>query len=192
MHVECAPAFNYALAEHRTSLITDDTIPANGEHVPGRQKKALFESSDLTLDLRFVAESVIDGVSSPTVELRTLDLRPWGHKGISISSDLDLVEGQVVTFVLRTPPSTTTNQHISNPTNEQAQESGVSFDRELYRRYEPICCPTHHVAELLSGTTNPRNKADPLLTKVFLSLSVHTRTAHVSEEPSSRSSSRHQ
>ncbi|KAI0252616.1 glycoside hydrolase family 15 protein [Lactifluus subvellereus] len=150
MRVECAPAFNYALAEHRTSLVPDDTIPANGEHAPEKQKKALFESSGLTLDLRFVAESVVDGVPSPTVELRTLDLRPWGHKGISISADLDLVEGQVVTFVLRTPPSTTTHQHIPNPTNELAQQLGLPFD------------------QLLRGTTSLRNKEDPLLTKNLL------------------------
>jgi len=94
LRVECAPAFHYALAEHRTSLIPDDTIPANGEHASKKQNKALFESSDLALDLRFIAESIIDGVPSPAVELCTLDLRPQGHKGISISADLDLVEGQ--------------------------------------------------------------------------------------------------
>ncbi|KAI9512361.1 glycoside hydrolase family 15 protein [Russula earlei] len=143
IRVECAPAFNYALAEHRTSLVADDTIPSNGD----QQKKALFESSDLTLDLRFVAESVIVGVPSPSVELRTLDLRHRGHKGISISADLDLIEGQVVTFVLRTPPKTAGGQHVRNPTNDHAQRLGVSFD------------------QLPTGTTN---KEDPLLTKDIL------------------------
>jgi hypothetical protein len=138
MRVECAPAFHYALAEHRTSLVPDDTIPMNGEHTPEIQKKAIFESSNLTLDLRFVAESLIDGVPPPIVELRTLDLRPWGHKGISICVDLDLVEGQVVTFVFRTPPSATKEQHIPNPTIQQAEQLGVSFDRELYHRHEAI------------------------------------------------------
>jgi hypothetical protein len=140
IRVECAPAFNYALAEHRTTLIPDDTIPVNGEHTLEKQKKALFESNGLTLDLRFIAESVIDGVTSPNVELRTLDLRPWGHKGISVSADLDLVEGQVVTFVLRTPPSTT-EQHIPNPTNQQAQQLGVSFDRKSYHPCEATLSP---------------------------------------------------
>ncbi|KAH9982232.1 glycoside hydrolase family 15 protein [Lactifluus volemus] len=150
MRVECAPAFNYARAEHRTSLVPDDTIPTNGERTPEIQKKALFESSNLTLDLRFIAESLIDGVPSPAVELRTLDLRPWGHKGISICVDLDLVEGQVVTFVLRTPPNATNEQHIPNPTIQQAEQLGVSFD------------------QLLRGTTNLRKKEDPLLTKTLL------------------------
>jgi hypothetical protein len=150
MRVECAPAFNYALAEHRTTLVPDDTIPANGEHSPDKeQKKALFESNGLTLDLRFVAESVIDGVTSPNVELRTLDLRPWGHKGISISADLDLVEGQVVTFVLRMPPSTT-EQHIPNPTNNSAQQLGGSFDRKSHY---------HCWATLLPNTSPSRTAA---------------------------------
>jgi hypothetical protein len=30
-----------------------------------------------------------------------------------------------------------------------------------------LCHPTHHLLELLRGTTSLRNKADPLLTKVF-------------------------
>ena len=143
LRVECAPAFHYALAEHRTSLISDDTIPANGEHASKKQKKALFESSDLALDLRFIAESIIDGVPSPAVELCALDLRPQGHKGISISADLDLVEGQIVTFVLRTPPKATREHHIPEPTNEQAQRLGVSFDRELDCSYESTSCVLH-------------------------------------------------
>jgi hypothetical protein len=66
------------------------------------------------------------------------DLRARGHKGISISADLDLVEGQVVTFVLRPPPKITREQHIPTPTHDQAQRLGVSFDRELNCGYESI------------------------------------------------------
>jgi hypothetical protein len=131
IRVECAPAFHYALAEHRTSLVPDDTIPANSENSSDKQKKAVFESNDLTLDLRFVAESVIDGVPSPSVHLHTLDLRPYGHKGLSICVDLDLTEGQVVTFVLRTPPKATRKQHNPDPTKGQSQQQGVSVNREF-------------------------------------------------------------
>jgi len=146
IRVECAPAFHYALAEHRTSFVPDETIPSNGDAAE-KQKKVVFESSDLTLDLRYVAESVVDGVPSPSVELQTLDLRRQGHKGIGISADLDLIEGQVVTFVLRTPPQPAREQHIPNPTNDQAQRLGD---------------------QLVTGTTSLRNKEDPLLTKNLL------------------------
>ncbi|KAH9964462.1 glycoside hydrolase family 15 protein [Russula dissimulans] len=149
IRVECAPAFHYALAEHRTSLVPDETIPSNGD-AADKQKKVVFESSDLTLDLRYVAESLVDGVPSPSVELETLDLRRQGHRGISISADLDLIEGQVVTFVLRTPPKATREQHVPNPTNDQAQRLGVSYN------------------QLLTATTSVRNKEDPLLTKNIL------------------------
>ena len=142
MRVECAPAFHYALAEHRTSLIPDDSMPANGEHASDKQNKALFESDDLTLDLRFVAEYVIDCVPPPKVELCTLDLRPQGHKGISISADLDLVEGQIVTFVLRTLPKTTRGQTtreqaIANPANDEDQQLRGTFNREPGLSHEP-------------------------------------------------------
>lgn len=133
LRVECAPAFNYALAEHRTLLIPDDSIPAIGKDAPVKQKKAVFESDDLTLDLRFVAESVIDGVPSPAVEFQTLDLRSCGHKGISVGADLDLVEGQVVTFVLRTLPNATEEQYTSNPAGDKTPDLGISLDRELCR-----------------------------------------------------------
>ena len=156
IRVECAPAFNYALAEHRTSLVPDDTIPENGENASDKQKKALFESNDLTLDLRFVAESVIDGVPSPSVQLRTLDLTAQGHKGISVSVDLDLTEGQVVTFVLRTPPKAT-REHNPDPTKEQSQQPGISFDSHV---------KFVHTSELLGGI----KKGDPLLTKVSVTL----------------------
>lgn len=138
LRVECAPAFNYALAEHRTSLVPDDSIPAIGENSPVKQKKAVFESDDLSLDLRFVAESVIDGVPSPSVELQNLDLRPCGHKGISVSADLDLVEGQVVTFVLRTLTNAREEQ-TSNPANNKSPELRTSPDSELCRSQAKRC-----------------------------------------------------
>ena len=131
LRVECAPAFHYALHEHKTSLVFDDTIPANGENASDEQKKALFESEELTMDLRFIAESVIDGVPSPSVDLQILDLTPHGHKGLSIGADLDLVEGQVITFVLRTPPKATKEQYNAGSTKEQIEQLGVSFDREF-------------------------------------------------------------
>lgn len=147
LRVECAPAFNYALAEHRTSLVPDHSIP--GENSPGKQKKAVFESDDISLDLRFVAESVIDGVPSPSVEFQNLDLRSCGHKGISVSADLDLVEGQVVTFVLRTLPHAG-EQQTSNPTSNKTPELGVSLDK------------------LPSGVGHIHNRTDPFLTSGLL------------------------
>lgn len=127
LRVECAPAFHYALDEHRTSLVPDDTIPANGENSSDRQKKALFESNDLSLDLRFIAESVVDGVPSPSVHLHTLDLTPQGHKGLSVCVDLDLTEGQVVTFVLRTPPKATKEQNNPDPIDREFDCNHVTF-----------------------------------------------------------------
>ena len=141
LRVECAPAFHYALHEHRTSLVPDDTIPGNGENTSDKQKRALFESDELTMDLRFIAESVVDGIPSPSVDLQILNLMPQGHKGSSIYVDLDLVEGQVVTFVLRTPPKAT----------KEPYNAGAMLD----------------VAELPS-VTNLRKKEDPPLTKVFV------------------------
>lgn len=98
--VQCAPAFNYARSAHVTTIIDDETIPE------GSQKKVLFKSDELSLDLRYVAEcTASEGVHTPKVTLELLDLSAKGHKGPAVQSLLNLSEGQSVTFVLRTPPA---------------------------------------------------------------------------------------
>jgi len=99
--VQCAPAFNYARSAHITTFIDDETIP------DGVQKKALFKSDELSLDLRYISEcsqNASEDVHPPEVVLKLLDLSAKGHKGPGVQSLFTLTEGQVVTFVLRTPP----------------------------------------------------------------------------------------
>lgn len=55
--MQCAPAFNYARDEHRTSIVDDASTL-------GSQKKVLFESPRLSLDLRYVTESTMVRVSA--------------------------------------------------------------------------------------------------------------------------------
>ena len=133
VRMECAPAFDYARATHETSIISDETIPV-AEDGPTPHKKAIFKSKDLTLDLRFVTESTIDSVPCPVSELQELDLSERGHKGLAVYMDLDLEEGQAVTFVLRTPPEeSTVRADAIRPTEQKAKELGVSFDRKLLK-----------------------------------------------------------
>lgn len=120
--MECAPAFDYARAKHTTSIIPDDT------QAGPTQQKVLFESEKLKLDLRFVAESTMEDVPPPTVELKYLDLTSKGHLGPAAYCDLDLHEGQVVTFVLRTPPPPSEAQKLV-PTLERAGNLGVTMER---------------------------------------------------------------
>ena len=98
--VQCAPAFNYARSAHTTTIIDDDSIPDD------TQKKALFTSDELALDLRYVAEcsqNASEDVLAPKITLKLLDLSAKGHKGPAVQSSFTLTEGQCVTFVLRTP-----------------------------------------------------------------------------------------
>ena len=105
--MQCAPAFNYARSTHITSIVDDESVPCDPDSSP--QKRALFESDSLALDLRYVAEvsdSVTEsGIGLPEVDLKFLDLSQKGHKGLAIQSRFVLEEGQCVTFVLRTPPT---------------------------------------------------------------------------------------
>ncbi|KAF9448768.1 glycoside hydrolase family 15 protein [Macrolepiota fuliginosa MF-IS2] len=105
VNIECAPAFNYARNPHVTSIVDDESIPP----IPGfhKQKKALFESADITLDLRYVPERTMEDTEIPVVHLTTLDLSAKGHKGLAVQAFIQLVEGQAVTFILRNPPNTT-------------------------------------------------------------------------------------
>lgn len=96
--MQCAPAFNYARDEHTTTIIDDISVPL------AQQKKVLFESKDLNLDLRYIVENTTEHCQPPSIELSTLDLTSKGHKGLAAYASLQLTEGQAVTFVLRTPP----------------------------------------------------------------------------------------
>lgn len=63
-------------------------------------KKAVFNSPEakLSLDLRYVPESVSEDVRLPQVTLKELDLRGQGHLGLSVYADMELEEGQVVWY----------------------------------------------------------------------------------------------
>ncbi|SJL17651.1 related to glycosyl hydrolase, family 15 [Armillaria ostoyae] len=99
LSMQCAPAFDYARAEH-TTTIHDDPSSADP------QRKATFVSKDCALDLRYVVDSTMDNVACPSVELHPLDLSDKGHKGLGVYADLSLDEGQCVWFILRIPPAT--------------------------------------------------------------------------------------
>lgn len=123
--MQCAPAFNYARDKHHTSLVDDHTTL-----VP--QKKALFESGTLNLDLRYVATSVLENVPPPQVKLELLDLTSKGHKGPGVTSYLTLVEGQVITFVLRTPPQDGIANPIEDPPLTKELVDGLKLSTIKY------------------------------------------------------------
>ncbi|KAJ3799957.1 glycoside hydrolase family 15 protein [Lentinula aff. detonsa] len=97
--MQCAPAFNYARSSHTT------TIEEDSSSFISQQQKAVFVSDALTLDLRYVTDSLLDNVHPPEVQFQFLDLSAKGHKGPAVSAEMTLHEGQVVTFVLRSPPT---------------------------------------------------------------------------------------
>lgn len=128
--MQCAPAFNYARDAHSTDIVPDSSIPplfSASEAEPQLQehhKKAVFTSSSgFVLDLRYVPESTLDAACVPSVELGTLDLTSKGHKGLAAYSALQLSEGQVVTFVLRTPPEHETTPITSGTGANNAQKA---------------------------------------------------------------------
>jgi hypothetical protein len=129
--MECAPAFNYARDTHETTLEQDDSIPAT-EGRDSTHKKATFTSEKLTLDLRFVGDSALENVQAPTGRLQLLNLSHKGHKGHGVFMDLDLEEGQVITFVLRTPPDHS-HSPVIRPSEERAKELGVPFESKRRR-----------------------------------------------------------
>ncbi|KAF5315037.1 hypothetical protein D9619_007479 [Psilocybe cf. subviscida] len=72
LRIECAPAFNYARDAHTTRVVRDESVPASANG--GKpQMKVLFESPDLNLDLRYVAENTSGttpttaGITSSTI-----------------------------------------------------------------------------------------------------------------------------
>jgi hypothetical protein len=93
--------------------------------------KAVFASPDLTLDLRYVTSSELENVPVPTLSLKPLELGQKGHKGQGVYTELIMEEGQVVTFVIRSPPQKAATS-IAQPTRMQADRLGVDFDGKLF------------------------------------------------------------
>lgn len=149
--VQCAPAFNYARSTHITTIIDDESVPSGP-----LQKKALFESDALSLDLRYVTGcSASEGMHAPQVTLELLDLSAKGHKGLAVQSLLELTEGQCVTFVLRTPPA----EVVTHGQDGKKKNSGES-------RVVVVGDSTHH---------KRRAPDDPLLTTELMSSLLHVR-----------------
>lgn len=74
-----------------------------------------------------MTESSLENVPEPEVELKMLDLSHKGHLGPAALCELNLEEGQSVTFILRTPP----DQNLpdaAHPTRERAEIIGVSYE----------------------------------------------------------------
>ncbi|KAI9463813.1 glycoside hydrolase family 15 protein [Boletus coccyginus] len=143
LRVECAPAFNYARDKHTTEVVADDTVQC---HV---QNKAVFSSPNLDVDLRYVAESTVDNVPAPEVDLGLLDLSSKGHLGPAAYCNLSLEEGQRVTFVFRICPKEGFRAQFK-PTQAHADEFGVPFEK------------------VIRGVAKMRPDDDPVLTKEFL------------------------
>ncbi|KIM83492.1 glycoside hydrolase family 15 protein [Piloderma croceum F 1598] len=195
LRMECAPAFDYARAKHTTEIIPDDSHPGEG------QNKVLFRSDHLSLDLRFLGEHTMECVDDPIVDLKILDLTPKGHLGLSAYCDLDLTEGQVVTFILRTPPEAGPEAKLT-PTTEKAQSLGLtnsywnswvrrsayqgSWKEAVHRSalalklliFEPTgkSSPTFSLPEYIGGT---RNWSSRLRISFILGLMVYFRASWI-------------
>lgn len=107
--LECFPGFDYARAEHETTVVDDDQ--ASKANDGKTRKKAVFKSKDMTMELRCVTgtnpelglceQDAITGVDFE------IDSKTWPrHKGPGISATFTLTEGQTVDFVFREDPHT--------------------------------------------------------------------------------------
>jgi len=165
LRVEVAPAFNYARDKHDAHVLTDRSVPGHLDNA-SPHKKALFVSENLSLDFRYIPESVADGVPAPEVDIQLLDLTEKGHLGLSASADLNLVEGQVVTFVLRSLSPSRVKRDLDSQTPDPERDEALQK-----------VMPSPKIAEelgidyksLVSGASKFRAADDPLLTVELLS-----------------------
>ena len=131
LRLECAPAFNYARSPHKTQIIPDNSIAHAGDpRVSAKPHvKALFSApeADMELDLRYVTESSIENVPEPEIKLGLFDLMNKGHLGESVQCEFKLIEGQAVTFILRSPPKHAYPDAVK-PSKEKAEQLGISFE----------------------------------------------------------------
>jgi hypothetical protein len=141
------------LRQHISSqIVEDDSVPNGCAH----DRKALFESSSLSLDLRYLVWSDDTCVADPEVTLKIEELEGRGLLGPAAVSEFELEEGQVVVFVLRQVDdwgyANAEHKRVANPNPERAKTLGVDMQ------------------VLVSATTNLRPAQNPMLTKVSLPL----------------------
>jgi hypothetical protein len=91
--------------------------------------KTVFASSSLTLDLRYITDSELENIPTPSVSLKPLNLTNKEHKGFGVNADLFVEEGQVITFILRSLPEKGAS-NIGQPTRLQADRLRVPFKGE--------------------------------------------------------------
>lgn len=123
-------------------------MPTGCQH----SQKALFKSSNLSLDLRYLTWSDDTCVADPSVEIRTEELKGRGLLGPACTAEFELEEGQVVVFVLRQMDdwgyANAEHKRVANPNPQRAKTLGVDMQ------------------VLVSATTNLRPAQNPMMTKV--------------------------
>lgn len=172
--MQCAPAFNYARSSHVTTLVEDTSIPFGP-----KQLKAVFDSDSLSLDLRFVGESAEELTQvNPVADIELIDLSEKGHKGLGVQASFTLSEGQIVTFILRTPPT----EVIRAPMSGQDDQALTAVELDAKARSQAEHSPETRkgAAELVaerdaSMVNTPRSRAldDPFLTKELVHSLLH-------------------
>lgn len=134
----------------------DDSISPLG----GPQKKVVFRSKNLSMDLRYVIEHSLerqppDHARKPIKECQMgfdeLDLRQKGHLGLSAVANFNLHEGNVVTFILRDLPQPSSK---GNPLKDNAllkEATSKDEEQEGMLRFSVVTVP------LCAYTLTPRS-----------------------------------
>ena len=165
LRVEVAPAFNYARDKHDTHILPDRSVPSCLD-TAAPHNKTLFVSENLSLDFRYISESVIDGIPVPEVDIKLLDLAKKGHLGLSASVDLHLVEGQAVTFVLRPLSTSQVKRDLDSQTPDPGRDEALQKVMPSLKVAEELGID---YKSLVSGASKFRAADDPLLTAELLS-----------------------
>lgn len=90
----------------------------------------------------------MEEIEVPTINFELLDLAEKGHLGPAVVANLELQEGQSVTFILRTPPKKKATVRPVIATTKDAEALGVPLQ------------------VLIEGASRLRPRDDPILTTV--------------------------
>jgi hypothetical protein len=107
--LECFPAFDYARAQHETTLKDDmnaDKVLGKGDEY---RKKACFKSPHHNLELRYMTgcNQDLDNLDPISTINFKIDSGSWPrHKGPGIVAEFTMQEGQTADFILREDPTT--------------------------------------------------------------------------------------
>jgi hypothetical protein len=147
VRVECAPAFNYSLSIHATKIVSDQSSAPQEKGLftsPPRSGHAAIKNGLVSIHVPCLRSELLPdhlefgatcAANPHEVELKPFDLSWRGHNGPGIECEMEMKEGQAITYIFRIAPESAKKKDESHrastrhPTKDIAEKLGMIIEK---------------------------------------------------------------